>query len=150
MTGKFIVANSPSTEASPVRVHEVRGERVVLDQDVARLFSVETKRLNEQVNRNTEKFGDDFSFRLTKDEFEDLRSQIATSSSEWGGVRYPPRAFTVHGVVMAATILKSARAIQATRLLVQTFVAVRREAWEKQALSKTGGQLPLALDAPTR
>ncbi len=134
----------------PVRILEIRGERVVLDQDVARLFAVETKRLNEQVTRNKEKFGDDFAFRLSKEEFDDLRSQFATSSPEWGGVRYPPRAFTEHGVVMAATILKSPQAIQATRLVVRSFVAARREVWEKETLKKLGRQLPLALDAPTR
>lgn len=133
-----------------VRVHEIRSERVVLDQDVARLFGVETKRLNEQVNRNKEKFGDDYSFRLTKEEFDDLRSQNATSSSEWGGVRYAPRAFTEHGVVMAATILKSIEAIQATRLIVRTFVDVRRAAWEKEVDRRQGRQLPSALDQSTR
>ena len=139
-----------ASDRQPIIVHEVRDERVVIDQDVARLFAVETKRLNEQVNRNTEKFGTDFSFRLTKEEFDDLRSQNATSSSEWGGVRYPPRVFTEHGVVMAATVLKSPLAIQATRQIVRTFVETRRSAWEHEVRKKNSGQLPLALDVPTR
>lgn len=141
---------APSTGIASIVVHEFRGVRVVLDQDVAQIFGVETKRLNEQVNRNKEKFGDDFSFRLTKDEVEILRSQNATSSSEWGGTRYPPRVFTEHGVVMAATILKSPQAIQATRIIVKTFVDERREAWEREAAKRFGGQLALSLDTPMK
>lgn len=135
---------------SGVHVYELRGDRVILDHDVARLFGVETKRLNEQVNRNKEKFGDDYSFRVTAEDAEILRSQIATSSAEWGGTRYLPRAFTEHGVVMAATILKSTHAIHATRTIVRTFVEVRRESWEREKLGKAGGQFSLALDVPTR
>lgn len=145
---KVPITAAPAT--SSVVVHHVRGDHIVLDGDVAKLFGVETKRLNEQVNRNKEKFGDDFSFKLTKEEWDDLRSQNATSSSDWGGVRYAPRAFTEHGVVMAATILKSPQAVQATRLVVKTFVEVRRAAWEKERLGRLGVQLPLALDVPTR
>ena len=68
----------------------IRGEKVILDSDLARLYGVETKRLNEQVRRNIYKFPDDFMFQLTKKEFENLKSQIATSSSGWGGRRKPP------------------------------------------------------------
>lgn len=108
-----------------LQIREFRGERVVLDHDVARIFGVETKRLNEQVTRNADKFGDDFAFRLSAEEFEILRSQNATSSDIWGGNRYPPRVFTEHGVVMAATVLRSQQAIQATRFVVKTFVEAR-------------------------
>jgi ORF6N domain len=97
MSVQFAVDRSVDVNPPLVQVHEFRGERVVLDQDVARLFAVPTKRLNEQVARNADKFGDDFAFRLTPEEFNDLRSQKATSSLEWGGVRYPPRVFTEHG-----------------------------------------------------
>jgi hypothetical protein len=127
------------THPSHVTVHEIRGERVVLDYEVARLFGVETRKLNQQITRNTEKFGDDFAFRLTRQEFDDLRSQIVTSSSKWGGTRYLPLAFTEHGVVMAATVLKSPQAIQAARLVVRTFVEARRAAWEREALMKPDG-----------
>ena len=144
------LTSSEVTTSSSIRVYEFRGERVVLDQDVASLFGTETKRLNEQVSRNADKFGDDFAFRLDKDEFAHLRSHFATSSEQWGGVRYPPRVFTEHGVVMAATVLKSPQAIQATRLIVRTFVEARRAAGEREALRKPDGQLPLALDVPTR
>jgi hypothetical protein len=137
-------------DAARVSVHEIRGERVVLDHDVAQLFGVETRKLNQQITRNKEKFGEDFAFRLSKQELHDLRSQNVISSAEWGGTRYPPLAFTEHGVVMAATVLKSPQAIQATRLIVRTFVEARREAWEREIGKKLGGQLPLALDIPTR
>lgn len=133
-----------------IRLLEVRSERVILDEDVARLFGTETKKLNQQVNRNKEKFGNDYSFVLTRDEFDDLRSQNVTSSSEWGGRRHPPRVFTEHGVVMAATILRSPEALHATRLIIKTFVEVRHEAWERELRRKNAGQLQLALDAPTR
>jgi ORF6N domain len=147
---KPTVSTQPTSPSEHARVLEIRNEHVIIDYEVARLFGTETKKLNQQVTRNTEKFGDDYSFRLTKDEFDDLRSQNVTSSPEWGGTRYRPRVFTEHGVVMAATILKSQKAIQATRLIVHTFVSVRRDAWEKQTLKKMGGQLPLALDVPVR
>ena len=75
----------------------IRGEKVILDSDLAKLYGVETRRLNEQVRRNIEKFPDDFMFQLTKDEFNNLKSQIATSSSGWGGRRKPPLVFTEHG-----------------------------------------------------
>ncbi len=110
----------------PIRVIEVRGVHVVLDFDVARLFSVDTRKLNQQVNRNKPRFGDDFAFRLTKDEARYLRSQDVIPSSDWGGPRYPPFAFTEHGVVMAATVLRSKTAIEAAHHIVRTFVALRR------------------------
>lgn len=98
----------------------------------SRLFGVETRVVNQQVTRNRAKFGDDFAFRLSADEFAYLRSQDVISSGGWGGTRYPPIAFTEHGVVMAATILDSARAIQASRFVVKTFVKARRSAAEQQ------------------
>lgn len=130
-------SKSPSSaleldDVSRPRIYEIRGERVVLDRDVARLFGVETRVVNQQVTRNRAKFGDDFAFRLSADEFADLRSQNVISSGGWGGTRYPPIAFTEHGVVMAATILDSARAIQASRFVVKTFVKARRSAAEQQ------------------
>jgi len=80
----------------------IRGEKVILDSDLAQLYDVETKRLNEQVRRNIDKFPKDFMFQLTKEEFLNLKSQIATSSSGWGGRRKPPLVFTEHGALQAA------------------------------------------------
>jgi hypothetical protein len=94
-------------------IFQVRGQPVVLDSDVARLFGVETRRLNEQVKRNADKFEDDFAFRLSGEEVADLKSQNAISSEGWGGARHRPRVFTEHGVVMAATVLNSSAATAA-------------------------------------
>jgi len=88
----------------------IRGQKVILDSDLAALYGVETKRLNEQVRRNIHKFPEDFMFQLTKEEFENLKSQIATSSSGWGGRRKPPLVFTEHGALQAANVLNSAQA----------------------------------------
>lgn len=128
-----------------LRIYELRGERVVLDHDVARIFGVDTKRLNEQVTRNAEKFGNDFAFRLTADEFAILRSQNATSSDAWGGNRYPPRVFTEHGVVMAATVLRSLPAIQATRLIVKSFVEARHASLVDEQIAAGAARNQLAL-----
>lgn len=88
----------------------VRGENVILDADLAKLYGGETRRLNEQVRRNIEKFPDDFMFQLTKEEFENLKSQIATSSSGWGGRRKLPFVFTENGALQAANVLNSSQA----------------------------------------
>jgi len=92
-------------------IHEIRGERIILDADLARIYGVTTKRLNEQVRRNADRFPDDFAFELSKEEWETLRSQSVTSSS-YGGRRYLPHAFTEHGAIMAANVLNSKQAVQ--------------------------------------
>jgi hypothetical protein len=105
----------------------LRDKRVILDSDLAKFYGVETKRLNEAVRRNAEKFPSDFSFVLNKEEVAILRSQIATSSSGYGGRRYMPRAFTEHGAIMAATLLSSPQAVQMSILVVRAFVKMREE-----------------------
>jgi phage regulator Rha-like protein len=102
----------------------IRGQKVILDADLAALYGVTTKRFNEQVKRNRERFPEDFMFQLTKKEAEILRSQFAASS--WGGRRYPPFAFTEHGAIMAANVLSSPRAIQASVQVVRAFVRLRQ------------------------
>ena len=84
-------------------IYRIRGKKVMLDRDLAELYGVETKRLKEQVRRNIERFPEDFMYELSKDEYENLRSQITTSS--WGGAGYLPMAFTEHGVLMISSIL---------------------------------------------
>jgi hypothetical protein len=84
------------------RIITLREHRVILDTDLAKLYGVTTKRLKEQVKRNIDRFPSDFMFVLTKQEVINLRSQFASSSSAWGGTRYPPMAFTEHGALMAA------------------------------------------------
>ena len=85
----------------------IRGQKVILDSDLAALYSVELKRLNEQVIRNINKFHEGLMFQLTRVEFENLKSQIATSSSGWGGRRKQPLVFTEHGALHAANMLNS-------------------------------------------
>ena len=105
----------------------LRGRRVILDSDLASLYSVPVKRLNEQVRRNTERFPEDFSFFLTQEEFEALRSQIATLKAGRGAHRkYLPRVFTEHGALMAASVLSSRKAVETSILIVRAFVRLRQ------------------------
>ena len=92
-------------------IRVIRGQQVMLDRDLAELYGVETRRLNEQVKRNLERFPEDFMFQLTPNEFDNLMSQFATSS--WGGVRKLPYAFTEQGVAMLSGVLKSTTAVEA-------------------------------------
>jgi hypothetical protein len=101
----------------------LRGQRVLLDSDLAMLYGVDTRRLNEQVRRNRERFPADFIFELTAKEFTNLKSQSATSS--WGGRRKRPLAFTEHGAIMAATVLNSPRAVEMSVYVVRAFVQLR-------------------------
>jgi hypothetical protein len=105
-------------------IYQIRGQRVMLDRDLASLYEVETKRLKEQVKRNIERFPEDFMFELSKNEYENLRSQIATSS--WGGTRYLPMAFTEHGVLMISSVLKSDKAIQVNIQIMRAFTKMRQ------------------------
>lgn len=96
----------------------------MLDWDLADLYKVETKRLNEQVKRNIDRFPEDFMFQLTNEEFVVLRSQIATSS--WGGRRKLPYAFTEHGVLMLSSVLNSKRAIEVNIQIMRIFTKIRK------------------------
>ena len=101
----------------------LRGKKVMLDRDLAALYSVETKMLKRAVKRNIERFPDDFMFQLIKEEFDNLRCQNGTSS--WGGQRYLPYAFTENGVAMLSSILNSKRAIQVNIQIMRTFTKIR-------------------------
>ena len=114
----------------------VRGKKVILDSDLATLYGVETRRLNEQVRRNIDKFPDDFMFQLTKGEFENLKSQFATSSSTWGGRRKLPLVFTEHGALQAANILNSSQANKMSVFIVRTFIKLREMALKNEKLSR--------------
>lgn len=107
------------------RISFLRHQRVILDGDIAELYGVPVKRLNEQVKRNHERFPSDFMFQLTGKEHDALRSQIATSKKIRGGRRYRPYAFTEHGAIMAATVLNSERAVQMSVFVVRAFVRLR-------------------------
>ena len=93
----------------------IRGQRVIIDADLARLYGVSTKQLNQAVKRNAERFPDDFMFQLTVEEHDNLRSQFVTSSGGHGGRRYLPHAFTEHGALMAATVLNTPKAVEVSK-----------------------------------
>ena len=103
----------------------VRGQKVLLDQDLAALYGVETRRLNEQVRRNAGRFPPDFVFQLNDAEYAALMSQFATSKPGRGGRRKLPLAFTEHGAIMAATVLNSPRAVEVSIYVVRAFVRLR-------------------------
>jgi hypothetical protein len=105
-------------------IYLIRGQRVMLDEDLAKLYGVETKVLNQSVRRNISRFPEDFMFSLSKEEYTNLKSQFVTSS--WGGRRITPMAFTEHGTVMLASILRSKQAIQMSIEVVKAFVSLRR------------------------
>jgi hypothetical protein len=105
------------------RIYMIRGQKVMLDADLAELYQVPTKRVNEQVQRNRGRFPKDFMFRLSATEARNLRSQIATSS--WGGRRNLPFAFTEHGVAMLSAVLASERAVKMSVVIIRAFVRMR-------------------------
>jgi hypothetical protein len=107
------------------RIVFLRNRRVIVDADLAEIYGVTVKRLNEQVKRNRERFPSDFMFRLTRGEHKVLRSQIATSKNGRGGRQYLPYAFTEHGAIMAATVLNSERSVQMSLFVVRAFVRLR-------------------------
>lgn len=110
-------------EAVINKIYILRGQKIMLDEDLAELYQVETKRLNEQVKRNEDRFPKDFMFRLTVKEFGNLKSQFATSS--WGGRRKPPFAFTEQGVSMLSGVLNSAVAIQVHIQIIRIFTKMK-------------------------
>lgn len=125
-------------------IHFIRGERVILDRDLAVLYGVETKILNKQVKRNIERFPEDFMFQLTNQEFTNLRFQNGTSS--WGGTRYLPYAFTEEGVAMLSGLLRSPVAIQMNVQIMRAFVYMKNTlaALDKAAVRQ--GQLELEIE----
>lgn len=106
------------------KIYLIRDQKVMLDEEIAELYQVETKRLNEQVKRNLERFPEDFMFQLTTDEFENLKSQFATSS--WGGRRKLPYAFTEQGVAMLSGVLNSPVAILVNIQIIRIFTKMRQ------------------------
>lgn len=120
-------------------IYIIRGQRVMLDSDLARLYEVETKVLNQAVKRNLERFPKDFMFQLTKEEYEILRSQIVTSKIKTetrGGRQYFPYVFTEQGVSMLSSVLKSKRAIQINVQIMRTFVKMREWAIENKEIAQ--------------
>jgi len=121
-------------EAVTQRIVVLREQKVLIDSDLAALYGVETRRLNEQVRRNRARFPEDFIFELSAEEFANLKSQFATSS--WGGRRKLPLAFTEHGAIMAATVLNTPRAVEVSVYVVRAFVKLRELVGSHRELAK--------------
>ncbi len=143
-----------SPEAVERLIFTIRDQKVILDSDLATLYGVPTKRLNEQFRRNRKRFPRDFAFQLTKDEVAHLRSQIVTgsqkpailrsqiaTSSSHGGRRYRPYAFTEHGALQAANILNSRRAVQMSVFVIRAFVKMRETLLGTRELAKKLAEL---------
>jgi ORF6N domain len=127
-------------------IYLIRGQRVMFDSDLAAIYGVTTKRLNEQVRRNISRFPEDFAFQLTAEELANLRSQIATSSFH-GGRRYRPWVFTEHGAIMLASVLNSDIAAQASVRVVRAFVRLREMVAANAQLSAKLEELERRLDS---
>lgn len=141
MANKSEIAKADSASLHPLEnienlIHVIRGKQVMLDRDLARLYGVEARALNQAVQRNIERFPEDFMFQLSKEEFENLRSQIVTSSEEeilksqnvissWGGIRKWPYVFTENGVAMLSSVLRSQQAISINIQIMRAFNAMR-------------------------
>jgi len=128
------------------RILFLRRQRVILDADIAELYGVPVKVLNQQVKRNRDRFPSDFRFQLTAKEYDALRSQFVTSNKSRGGRRYLPYAFTEHGAIMAATVLNSERAVQMSVFVVRAFVRLRELLVTNQRLAGKINELENRLD----
>jgi len=118
------------------KILEIRGERVMLDADLADVYGVTTKALNQAARRNPDRFPADFKFQLTAEELDSLRSQTVTSKQGRGGRRYLPWAFTEHGAIMAATVLNSSRAVEMSVFVVRAFIRLRQFACGHTEITK--------------
>ena len=138
----------PAMLSVPVesRILIVRRQRVMLDSDLAELYGVTVKRLNQQVKRNQERFPADFMFQLTSTEDKALRLQIATSKKGRGGRRYLPYAFTEHGAIMAATVLNSPQAVEMSVFVVRAFVRMREMLAKNRQLAAKINELDRRLE----
>ncbi len=116
------------------KIYIIRDQKVMIDRDLAMLYGVETKRLVEQVKRNKTRFPEDFMFQLSKAEFENLKSQIATSS--WGGARKIPHAFTEQGVAMLSSVLSSEKAVQVNITIMRVFIKAKEIGYNYKKLAE--------------
>jgi phage regulator Rha-like protein len=117
-------------------IYTVRGQRIMLDADLAEVYGVETKALNRAVKRNRDRFPDDFAFQLTRQEFTNLKCQIGTSSLQHGGKRKPTWVYTEHGAIMAANVLNSKRAAQMSVFVVRAFIKMRAALSDNRELAR--------------
>src|SRR3954454_4568330 len=135
------------TKRVSAKILILRNQKIILDTDLAELYRVSVKRLNEQINRNPKRFPSDFLFKLTHAEYDNLRSQNATSSAGHGGRRYLPHAFTEHGAIMAASVLNSKRAIEMSIFVVRAFVQMRQALIVNQHVVSNLSELEARLDS---
>lgn len=147
-TSRSPMPKRPTELAIPVesRILIQRHQRVILDSDLAELYGVSAKQLNQQIKRNRERFPSDFMFQLSAKEHESLRSQIVTSKKGRGGRRYPPYAFTEHGAIMAATVLNSKRAVEMSVFVVRAFVRMREMLAKNRQLAAKINELDRRLE----
>jgi len=138
--------NLPAVPSADSLILRVRGHAVILDSDLAALYGTTTKRLNEQVKRNSERFPDEFVFQLTEKEWKNLRSQFATSRTSHGGRRYMPYVFTEHGALMASNVVNSELAIKMSIAVVQAFVKMRRMALSVEGIARKVASLEKKYD----
>ncbi len=128
------MSNNVPQKVIESKIYEVRGSKIMLDKDLAELYGVETRTLNQAVTRNRNRFPQDFMFRLTTDELDNLRSQFVIS--RWGGTRYPPRTFTEHGILMLSNVLKSERAGKVSIQIIRVFNKMREMVQDYRELLK--------------
>jgi hypothetical protein len=124
------------TEVIVTKIIFLRGEKVLLDRDLAELYAVETRALKQAVRRNIKRFPEDFMFELTKEELEDWRSQFVISKSDKMGLRYRPMAFTEQGVAMLSSVLNSDRAIEVNIAIMRAFVQLRKMIASNEELAR--------------
>jgi len=128
------------------RIFLIRGQKVMLDSDLADLYEVETGALNRQVKRNLSRFPEDFMFQLSEEEAQNLKCQIGISSSAWGGRRSLPYVFTEHGIAMLSSVLQSERAVQVNILIVRAFIKLREVLASHKAMAQKLLELEDRLD----
>lgn len=135
------MAESPiPIERIASRIYLIRGQKVMIDSDLAQLYRVTTSALNQQVKRNLARFPQEFSFELTRSEFDGLISQTVISKPGRGGRRKPPRVFTEHGVAMLSSVLRSDRAAQINIAIIKTFIRIRRMLASNEILARKVAQ----------
>jgi hypothetical protein len=129
------------------RILIVRGQKVLLDRDLAAIYDAETRTLNQAIKRNKDRFPEDFAFQLSKNEFDDLISQnVISSPRSWGGLRHLPYVFTEHGALMAAAILKSKTAVKTSITVVRAFVRMRRLIEDNAKVARKLNELEKRMD----
>lgn len=144
----LVSAAPAAVESISLSIATLRSQRVILDADLAVLYGVETKRLNEQIKRNAARFPQDFMFQLTVEEFDSLRSQFATLKTGRGQHRkYQPYVFTEHGAIMAAMVLNSARAVEVSVYVVRAFTRLRQAAAIHEDLAKRLTELEMKTES---